>query len=461
MTAVAHDLRAVLRTSAFRLSAVYVAAFVLAAALIVGALFLQMNAQLARRSLDIVAAEAEGLEGLVRGGDIAPLVEAIRERSRGPGTGLYLLADGQGRKLAGNLNRWPPELSLDPPGGLFRYEAAGSSDPDRIAIGVPTMLAGDLRLLVGRDLEEQRAFIERVKWLFLWGIGLFSLAGLAGGLMASRRLLQRVDEINRVGRSIIAGDLTRRVAATGDDELADLARNLNAMLERIEQLMAGLREVSDNIAHDLKTPLTRLRNQAEAALRDGAMPGTHKAGLERVIEEADELIKTFNALLLIARLEAGAVEGSLDDVDLGQVVAGAAELYEPLAEEHGVTIACSAPAGIRIKANRQLVGQAVVNLIDNAIKYAGPGRPASIDVRLGPGTDGPEVVVADHGVGIRPEDRERVMKRFVRLEASRTRPGTGLGLSLVAAVARLHGGTVRLEDNNPGLRVVLALPARA
>jgi signal transduction histidine kinase len=219
--------------------------------------------------------------------------------------------------------------------------------------------------------------------------------------------------------------------------------------------------VSDNIAHDLKTPLNRLRNSAEAALMDPRGGPAYREGLERTIEKADDLIKTFNALLLIARLEAGPLQDSVEQFDLGQLVEDVAELYQPAAEEEGFVLSISTVKGMRLKANRQLIGQAIANLIDNAIKYSrGLGSGSAIAVAAGPlVAGGAEFSVADRGPGISDKDRQRVLKRFVRLEESRTKPGTGLGLSLVAAVARLHGGSIRLEDNEPGLKVVMTLPA--
>jgi signal transduction histidine kinase len=237
------------------------------------------------------------------------------------------------------------------------------------------------------------------------------------------------------------------------------------MLARIEQLMAGLREVSDNIAHDLKTPLNRLRNRVEAALREPYGEPVYREALERTIEEADGLIKTFNALLSIARIEAGAGGDNRETLDVSALLRDVAELYEPVAEERGLVLKAEAEAPIFIRADRQLLGQAIANLIDNAIKYGTTGvslggTGAKPEVEVSAKIKGPiaEIVVTDRGPGVPVSDRERVLDRFVRLEASRSEPGSGLGLSLVAAVARLHGGSLRLEDNAPGLRVILALP---
>jgi signal transduction histidine kinase len=285
----------------------------------------------------------------------------------------------------------------------------------------------------------------------------------AGAAAARKHFAARVDAVTGTARSIMAGDLGQRVPLAGTgDEIDRLSANLNDMLARIAQLMASLREVSDNIAHDLKTPLNRLRNRAEAALRDPAGGPAYRDGLERTIEEADGLMRTFNALLLIARLEASAVAESMALLDPAGVLDDVAELYQPVAEEAGRSLQVEAARGLCVAANRQLLGQTIVNLVENAIKYGAPkanGRVAGdISVTLAAAGDHIEIAIADHGPGIAVADRERALKRFGRLDESRTQPGTGLGLSLVAAVARLHGGTLRLEDNKPGLRVVLRLP---
>jgi signal transduction histidine kinase len=445
-------------TTAFGLSAAAVAFFLFAAAIVVGFLFWQTNNLLTHQVLGVLTAEARILSSEMKVGGRAKLAETVGAMSRLQGTGLYYLADDSGAKIAGNLNRIPPELTNDPHGGVFSYQPAGDNAP-HLAVAIPVNLGADVRLIVGRDIEDQRAFADSIRWAFLVGFGVLSIAGLLGGLAVSRLILNRMDAITSTSRSIMDGDLARRIPMSGrGGELDALAQNLNQMLDRIEGLMSGLREVSDNIAHDLKTPLNRLRNAAEAALRDPRGGEAYREGLERTIERADELIKTFNALLLIARLEAGPLEESIETFDLGRFVEDVAELYSPATEEAGFALSIEAEKGVFVRANRQLIGQAVANLIDNAIKYSRGGEPGSaITVRAYRDNSTPAISVGDHGPGIAPENRERALKRFVRLEASRTLPGTGLGLSLVAAVARLHHGEVRLEDNFPGLKVVVLL----
>lgn len=445
-----------------------VATFLVCVGLLVGVLFWQMNRILTGQVLTTLVAEAETLRNESAAGGLRGLTEAIEARSRPQGPGLYLLTDPAGNKIAGNLSRIPPEIEAMPEGGVFRYRGTTTGEPgERLAVAM-SMSLGGAKLIVGRDIEDQRAFADHIGRVFLLAFSALSLAGLIGGLAFSLFVLKRLEAINAASRSIMKGNLSRRIPLTGKgDELDELAGNLNAMLERIEQLMLSLREVSDNIAHDLKTPLNRLRNRAEAALRDARGGVAYREGLEHTIEEADDLIKTFNALLLIARLEAGALEESAERFDLGFLVGDVAELYEPVAEEKGLVLKVEAANGPIVAANRQLIGQAVANLIDNAIKYsasvAGPDRSQAdrvIVARVALSREGVEISVSDRGPGVAAADRERVLRRFVRLEESRTQPGTGLGLSLVTAVVRLHGGSVRLEDNAPGLRVVLVLPAR-
>jgi signal transduction histidine kinase len=463
----ANALRRVIETTAFRAAAVAVVAYLFCAGIVVGLLLWQTNRILTNQVIETLRTEADVLSAEARGNDPAALVRAIDARSRAGGPGLYFLADAKDEKLAGNLSRMPAELAGGAPGGVFRYDGGPGKTEPSLGVAIPVDIAGGMHLIVGRDIEDQRRFAGEMGTVYLAALGFLSFTGLLAGLVISRLVLRRVESINVATRSIMGGDLSRRIAIAGSgDEFDVLAANLNVMLDRIEALMNGLREVSDNIAHDLKTPLTRLRNVAEAALMDPRGPAAYEEGLEHTIAKSDDLIKTFNALLLVARLEAGVLEENAENFDASRLVRDVAELYEPVAEERHQTLLIDVESGATARANRHLVGQAVANLIDNAIKYSAkaaesaPNGTKAIAISLKSRRDAVEIVVADNGPGIAPEDRERVLKRFVRLEKSRTEPGTGLGLSLVQAVARLHGGNVRLEDNEPGLRVVLTLPKR-
>jgi signal transduction histidine kinase len=411
-----------------------------------------------------LAAEITGLREQFEAGGPERLAAVVDERAAQPGSSLYLLVDAVGRKIAGNLPSLPAELASANGGTVFRYvrhtDAEGS---ERRGVGVALPVPGGLVLVVGRDIEDLHRFAGTMGRLGLLGIGLIALLGTGAGLLISRSMLRRIDAVTQASRTIMAGDLAKRIPRNGSgDELDRLSASLNAMLARIEELIMALREVSDNIAHDLKTPLTRLRNRAEAALRAPDGSASYRDALTKTIEEADELIKTFNSLLLIARLEGGTIAESMAAVDPAAIIGDVAELYEPVAEEAGMSLEISAPHGLSLVANRELISQAVANLVDNAIKYAGTGNSGgSIGITLHGTADGIEISVADRGPGVAPEDRERALRRFVRLEKSRSQPGSGLGLSLVAAVARLHGGSIRLEDNHPGLRAVLRLPMQA
>jgi signal transduction histidine kinase len=454
------------RTTTFRLSLTYLALF--SAAAIVAIIYIYWNTTvlLSRQLNQTIDAELKGLAEQYRAGGLDQLVRIVAERSGTPGNSLYLVADSEGRRLAGNLSAVSPELwdSLGPVEFVYQRPATGGVEK-RLAFANVFRLASGYRLIVGRDIEDRHELARMVRSAMLWGLGVMALFGIGGGYWVSRKLLARIDALAETTRTIMDGDLTGRLPVTGSgDELDRLSESLNLMLARIEQLMAGLREVSDNIAHDLKTPLNRLRNRVEQALREPYGEAAYREALERTIEEADGLIKTFNALLSIARLEAGAGGENRERLDISALLRDVAELYEPVAEERGIELRAETDAPIFVRADRQLLGQAIANLIDNALKYGAPepssGNGSRPEVEVSAHAKGPtaEIVVTDRGPGVPIPDRERVLDRFVRLEASRSEPGSGLGLSLVAAVARLHGGTLRLEDNEPGLRVVLALP---
>ena len=455
------------RTTTFRLSLTYLALFSAAAIVAIFYIYWNTTVLLSRQLNQTIDAELKGLAEQYRAGGLDQLVRTVAERTQTPGNSLYLVADGEGRRLAGNLSAVSPDLwnSLGPVEFVYRRPATDGVER-RLAFANVFRLPSGYRLIVGRDIEDRRELARMVRSAMLWGLGVMALFGIGGGYWVSRKLLARIDALSDTTRTIMEGNLTGRLPVNGSgDELDRLSESLNLMLARIEQLMAGLREVSDNIAHDLKTPLNRLRNRVEGALREPYGEPVYREALERTIEEADGLIKTFNALLSIARIEAGAGGENRETLDVSTLLRDVAELYEPVAEERGLMLKAEADAPVMVRADRQLLGQAIANLIDNAIKYgtadaAGNGAGAKLEVEVRAVTKGPvaEIIVTDRGPGVPPAERERVLGRFVRLEASRSEPGSGLGLSLVAAVARLHGGNLRLEDNEPGLRVILALP---
>jgi signal transduction histidine kinase len=454
-----------LRTTAFQLTLVYLLIFVLFAASLLGYFALNTRRLITEQITNTVNGEISGLSQQYTAGGLRRLVIVVDLRSRRPGSSLYLLTTPAGEGLAGNVGSLQPGV-LDHPGWLetsYRRIEATQGTEHRALVRV-VQLPGGFRLLVGRDLEERERLYGIITNAGRWSFALVVLLGLAGGFFVSRRVLNRIDAMTETAQTIMAGDLAGRlpVAGTGD-ELDRLADHLNAMLERIEALMRGLKEVSDNIAHDLKTPLTRLRNRCEQALRGPAGDTDYRAALESTIAESDELIRTFEALLMIARAESGHARGNMAEFDAAEIARDVGELYEPLADEKGLALKVDAPTAAPVRGNRELVSQALANLVDNAIKYAGPcrlinGEPAEIMVKAGSEGDRITLTVADHGPGIAEADRGRVVERFVRLEQSRSEPGSGLGLSLASAVARLHGGELKLEDNHPGLRSIIALP---
>ena len=454
-----------LRTTAFQLTLVYLVIFIVFAASLLGYFALNTRRLITEQITTTVDSEISGLREQYNQGGIRRLVIVVDLRSRRPGSSLYLVTTATGEGLAGNVGSLEPGV-LDHPGWLEtnyrRLEAPEGSD-HRALVEV-VQLPGGFRLLVGRDLEERERLFGIIANAGQWSLALVIVLGLAGGFFVSRRVLNRIEAMTETAQTIMAGDLAGRlpVAGTGD-ELDRLAEHLNAMLERIEALMGGLKEVSDNIAHDLKTPLTRLRNRCEQALRGSAGIDDYRAALESTIAESDDLIRTFDALLMIARAESGQARDNMTEFDAAEIARDVGELYEPLADEKGIALTIDAPAAAPVRGNRELVSQALANLIDNAIKYAGPngklnGAPAEIVVKAGDDGERIALSVADRGPGIAEADRGRVVERFVRLEQSRSEPGSGLGLSLAAAVARLHGGELKLEDNHPGLRSTIALP---
>ena len=463
-----------IRTTAFRLTLVYLFMFALFAASLLGYFAWNTRRLITEQITTTVNAEvAEITDIYTRRG-----LRGTRRDARQPGAAAgrqSLSRYHAGRRgVGGNVGSLSPGVMASTGWSETAYRRMDEQDAaDHRALVYVTELTNGFRLLVGRDLEERRRLFGIVAHAAQWSFLVVIVLGIGGGIFVARRVLQRIDAMTGTTQRIMAGDLSGRLpVGRSGDELDRLAENLNAMLERIEALMTGLKEVSDNIAHDLKTPLTRLRNRAEEALASSGSEAEYRAALERTIEESDGLIRTFNALLMIARAESGQARGNMDDFDAADVARSIHELYEPLAEDDGMTLRVKA-APATLHGNRELIGQALANLVENAIKY---GKPSPVVQPLDPAAaarvreiliearrEGDTVLlsVTDHGPGIPESDRRHAVERFVRLEASRTLPGSGLGLSLASAVATLHGGELRLGDSHPGLTATLAIPAIA
>ena len=457
------SLARLIRSSAFKLIAAYILIFALFAGSVIAYLGWHTQRLVTRQAVEAIESDIRFMQGQFERGGVSRLVQVINRRSRAPDAGLLLVTSFNGEPLAGNVLNLP--LNFLDKEGWREIDYVGSEEqsgpPSRALVNV-IFLPGEFRLLVGRDVVEREELRKIIIGPALWGLGLLVLMGIAGGLFVTRRVLKRIDRMTAPSEIIMAGHLSRRLDVDGTgDEFDRLALSLNAMLERIETLMAGLKEVSDNIAHDLKTPLTRLRNRAEDALRTARTDEEWRAATEQTIDESDGLIRTFDALLMIARAEAGQASSSMVPFDLAGMAEGVAELYEPVADENGLDLTVDVEGPLPVRAVRELVAQALSNLVDNAIKYSTPevpGERREIRVEAKPLDGRARLVVSDQGPGIAEADRARVLERFVRLEASRTRPGFGLGLSLVAAVVHLHGGTITLDGNDPGLKVVIDLP---
>ncbi|TIQ97234.1 HAMP domain-containing sensor histidine kinase [Mesorhizobium sp.] len=485
------SLPAIMKTTAARLSALYLLLFALCAVLLVFYMTSLSARMLTAQTQDTINDEILGLARAYKNGGLPLLVRVVEARSRQPGANLYLIADANGQILTGNVQSLEPGI-IETEGWTtepFSYHRFGEGELDRLrgggtdqsapppgdssarsegeeghnAIALVLRLPNQMILLVGRDLGEPERFRAVIRRALMLALGMMGLGGLLIWFFVGRAALKRIDSVSDASRRIMGGDLSGRLPVTGaGDEFDRLSENLNTMLARIAMLNEGLKQVSDNIAHDLKTPLTRLRNRAEATLAGKRKTTDYRQALEGTIAESDQLIKTFNAILMISRLEAGYSSETTGPVDLAATVSDVVELYEPVAEEAGVVLETAVPEAVTINGNRELIGQALSNIVDNAIKYS-TGAAESPKVRVTLERIGGEVklAVSDDGLGIPDDaDRARVTERFVRLEKSRSQPGSGLGLSLAKAIMTFHNGRLDLLPANPGLSVVMSFPAR-
>jgi signal transduction histidine kinase len=320
------------------------------------------------------------------------------------------------------------------------------------------LLPGDWFLLVGQDTDQFTDFQDGIVDIAAWSLGGMFLLVVLGGRAVSASMLRRLNAIGDASGEIVRGNLGRRIALRGSgDEFDHLSANLNAMLDRIQALMENLRQVSNDIAHDLRTPLTRLRHGLEGARDKAQSPAEFRAALETALGETDEILATFGALLRIAQIESGTRRAAFTAVDLSGVVTALAETYAPVAEDRRHAFATRVDPGITVRGDRSLIVQMLANLIENAIRHTPPETAIALDLTMG--ARGPLIRVRDDGPGVPESERRKVFRRFYRLDASRTTPGNGLGLSLVAAIADLHRIVVALEDATPGLRVTLQFPS--
>jgi len=443
------------RSATTRLILVHLALLALLTGLVLGSLYWRVGGVIDAEQRAVVETEMRGFTDDYARGGIPALAVAVDRRLDSPPDrdAVYLLADATGTRIAGNLGRWPPTVAPDAGWAtlsLYRTDRRGATEISALALRLP---GGEL-LLVGRDVAARAAFDRALARALLWALAAITLLALATGWFLARLVGRRIADIDGAARAIIAGALDRRIASRGTgDEFDRLAATLNAMLDRIEALVQDLRMVTDSLAHDLRQPLGRLVRALESAAAETSDPDTRQARIDRALREAEAVLATATALFDITRIDAGIGSEQFAAVELGQLAADVSELYEAAAEERGLTLAASAEPGLVVDGNVQLLALALSNLVDNALRYA----PAGSEIRVAARRDGdaPALVVADHGPGIPEADRPRALGRFVRLDPSRGGPGAGLGLALVAAVARLHGATLALADNAPGLVATL------
>lgn len=459
----------IFRTTTFRMTLLFLAVFAMSAAAFLFYAWFATAGEVTRRADAEITREMNSLEAVYRRGGADALNQALIERASGERPFLYLLLDKDGKRMTGSIAESP--VDVPGPGETWASFSVTDIDMDggevkRPARGVQEQLEGGETLFVGADVGESRGFVSGIVNA-LWGAGaLVILLGLAGGAIVSRNVSRQMAGLTDTVAAVRGGDLKARARIRGvQDEYDELAEGLNEMLDRLERSMGGLRHAGDAIAHDLRSPLTRLRARMEAALIEvEAGKGDPKQALVQALDDADGVLSTFNAVLAIARLQAAGQAPDQTHFDPGQLAADIAELYEPLCEDKGLDFKAELTPQLTVKAARPILTQALTNIIDNAIKYTPPGGAVMLRVRRRSSGE-IEFSVTDTGPGVPEEHRARVVQRFVRLENSRSEPGSGLGLSLVAAVAEAHGGRLELDEgpgeyngSGPGLRVALVLP---
>ncbi len=457
-----------LRTTPFRLTLLFLALFAGAASAFLAYIYVATAGEATRRTDQAITREMGALIAAYDRAGLAAVNQSLIERAASERPFLYLLTEANGETISGSIEESPVEaFDGQPTWTTFQVtEEVEGRTVRRPARGRQERLSGGEILFVGADVAEDEAYVVKIINA-LWGAGgLVIILGLAGGVLVSRNVSRSMAGLTEVVDAVRNGDLAARAAVRGTrDEFDELALGLNEMLDRLERSMAGHRHAGDAIAHDLRSPLTRLRARLEAALIDvEAGKGEPTEALVQALTDTDGVLKTFGAVLAIARLQAAGAAPDPVVFDPADLAADIAELYEPLCEDKGLEFAAELDRDLQVRGNREFLAQALANILDNAIKYTPAGGAVMLRVRRRSSGE-VEFAVTDTGPGVPETDRERVVERFVRLENSRNEPGAGLGLSLVGAVAEAHGGRLELDEGpgriggmGPGLRVALVLP---
>ena len=447
------------QSSTFRLALIYMGIFGTSVLLLLVFIYWSTAGYMLRQTEATIEAEITGLAEQYDHSGLPGLSKVIRDRlsRQANGSVIYLLADGQLKPILGNLEQWPKEVPTGQGWLSFRIERDDKKYDNHQGLARVFRLRDNFHLLVGRDIHDLEEIQSLIREALFWGLLITVALALAGGTMMSRAMMRRIEIINTTCQQIMGGELSRRIPHSGgEDDFDKLVDNLNLMLDRIEDLMLGVKQVTNNIAHDLRTPLTRLQRRLDM-LRESSTAGENNQELlDQAIVEADGLLLTFKALLRISEIETGSRRSEFDTIDVAQLLKDLIEFYEPLSEDRSQVLSCECSTNNTVIGDRDLLFQAFSNLLDNAIKYT----PAEGQVRLET-KNLPEclqVIIRDSGPGVPVGMRQKIFERFFRLEESRSTPGNGLGLSLVAAIIKLHHGQIELLDNNPGLTVVVSLP---
>jgi signal transduction histidine kinase len=444
------------RSASVRLALGYAAIFILSSFLLVGILWWRTAAYLDREVDAVIIADTQAVGDRLHDFGLLGALETVRDRADAESDehAIYLLADPNLGRLAGNIAAWPAQIGRTPGWYEIGLARGGRLHATRIFHAV---LPGGYRLLVGRDVQDRVAIRGTILGGLVWAVGIAVLLAIGGGLLIRRWVMGQVDAINRTTAAIVRGDLARRLPTRGStDEFDQLSQTINGMLAQIQILFEGVRNASNTVAHDLRTPLTELRNRLEELLRRRPPADEAWPEVQAAVGDLDRTIGVFNALLRLADIDSGARLSGFRELRLDTVAGEVAELYGPVAEAKGSELIFAVPAPVTVRGDPDLLAQAIGNLVDNAVKFSPPGGKVTLDLA---NVGGEAVIrVADSGPGIPDAEKSQVVQRFYRGDAGKGEAGVGLGLSVVAAVAKLHGGRLDFSDGNPGLIATLTVP---